>query len=69
MRTAREGDLALFIQDRTETRTGARGTDSGAWMNCQALLKAFEHDGFLGSKLGADVGEIRFLEWRQGSVL
>merc|ERR1712216_300558 len=34
----------------------------------KALLKAFEHDGFLGSKLGADVGEIRFLEWRQSSV-
>ena len=69
VRTASEGDLALFIQNRTETRTGARGTDSGAWMNGQALLKAFEHDGFLGSKLGADVGEIRFLEWRQSSVL
>ena len=69
VRTAREGDLALFIQNRTETRTGARGTDGGAWMNGQALLKAFEHDGFLGSKLGADVGEIRFLEWRQGNVL
>ena len=33
-----------------------------------SLLGAFEPGGFLGSKLAADVGEIRFLEWRQGSV-
>ena len=34
----------------------------------RSLLGAFEPGGFLGSKLAADVGEIRFLEWRQGSV-